>query len=1024
MYPTNPFYPLPLPQDYKTLYPWFMESVWWVWSQLFAKGLVYRGYKVMPYSTACSTPLSNFEVNQNYQDVTDPAVIVSFPLDQEPGVSLVAWTTTPWTLPSNLALCVNPEMQYVKVVDKTRDGAKFILMEARLCALYKNEEEYEILERFPGKKLAGLTYTPLFPYLTGEMKSAFKVCLDGYVTSDSGTGVVHQAPAFGEDDYRVCLANGVFKKGQEPTICPVDASGKFTATVTDFAGQYVKDADKHIIKHLKGTGRMVHASTINHSYPFCWRSDTPLIYRVIPGWFIKVTALRDKLLTNNDKSYWVPEFVKEKRFRNWLADCRDWSVSRNRYWGTPIPLWVSEDGEEVVCVGSIEELQQLSGVEVSDLHRESIDHITIPSKCGKGMLRRVPEVFDCWFESGSMPYAQQHYPFSGSAEFDSKFPADFIAEGVDQTRGWFYTLLVISTALFDKPPFKNLIVTGLVLAADGKKMSKRLKNYPDPVELMNKYGSDSIRLYLIDSPVVRADTLRFKEEGVKGVLKDVLLPWFNAYRFLIQNIVRLEQEEGVKFMYGGDCASGNVMDKWILSYTHSLIEFVEVEMAAYRLYTVVPRLIQFIENLTNWYVRLNRPRIRGEMGVEECEQSVNTLFSVLLSMIRLMAPFTPFLTETIFQNLRKAIHPNLCSDESIHFMMLPKFNSSMVDRDIERRVGVMQAVIETGRLLRDRNTLPIKYPLKEVVLVDVNPTVLSDARSLESYIVSELNVRKLTVSSDKTKYAVQLTAKPNHMLLGKRLKGDFKKVSAAIVALGDAELAEMKERGDREICGHVIRFDELHVGYEVKGEGGQYAAASEHNVLLLLDCSTDQELMDEGLAREVVNRVQKLRKKAKLVPTDKITVHYTIKGKAGDLGRVVGTQKELIEGSLKSPFLGDAPSGNVIIAEEVDVKGTKMMLTLAGDITPKTTHGTLQQWGGGQRPAGPYLSVSYNGETKEVLMSPKGAEPLTAVQLVTEVKVLFGLFGRSVSLSHGGSPVKISERDLSTLNGKTVTVSA
>eukprot|EP00116_Pleurobrachia_bachei_P002236 sb/3462498/ len=628
-------------KDYKTLYPWFMESVWWVWSQLFAKGLVYRGYKVMPYSTACATPLSNFEVNLNYQDVTDPAVIVSFPCDQEPGVSLIAWTTTPWTLPSNLALCVNPEMIYVKVSDKTRDGAKFILMEARLCALYKSEEEYEILDRFPGKKLAGLTYTPLFPYLAGEMKSAFKVCLDGYVTSDSGTGIVHQAPAFGEDDYRVCLANGVFKKGQEPAICPIDASGKFTPVVSDFAGQYVKDADKQIIKHLKGTGRMVHAGTVNHSYPFCWRSDTPLLYRVIPGWFIKVTALREKLLTNNDKSYWVPEFVKEKRFRNWLADCRDWSVSRNRYWGTPIPLWVSDDGEEVVCVGSIEELQTLSGVAVSDLHRESIDHITIPS------LKRVPEVFDCWFESGSMPYAQQHYPFSGTTEFESKFPADFIAEGVDQTRGWFYTLLVISTALFDKPPFKNLIVTGLVLAGDGKKMSKRLKNYPDPVELMNKYGSDSIRLYLIDSPVVRADTLKFKEEGVKGVLKDVLLPWFNAYRFLIQNIVRLEQEEGRKFVYKGDALSGNVMDKWILSYTHSLIEFVEVEMAAYRLYTVVPRLIKFIENLTNWYVRLNRPRIRGEMGVEECEASVNTLFSVLLTMIRLMAPFTPFLTETI-----------------------------------------------------------------------------------------------------------------------------------------------------------------------------------------------------------------------------------------------------------------------------------------------------------------------------------------------------------------------------------------
>ncbi|KAL5256444.1 hypothetical protein ACHWQZ_G011623 [Mnemiopsis leidyi] len=1015
--------------DYKTLYPWFMESVWWVWSQLFAKGLVYRGYKVMPYSTACNTPLSNFEVNQNYHDVTDPAVFVNFPIDQDSGVSFVAWTTTPWTLPSNLALCANPDETYVKILDKARNQ-KFIMMEARLCGLYKGEDEYEILDKFLGNTLAGKTYTPLFPYMEHMKPSgAFKVCLDKYVTRDAGTGIVHQAPAFGEDDYRVCLTNGVFKKGQEPDICPVDPTGKFLSIVADFSGMYVKDADKHIIKKLKEGGRMVHAGTMNHSYPYCWRSDTPLIYRVVPSWFIKVTSLREKLLANNDKCYWVPEFVKEKRFKNWLADCRDWSVSRNRYWGTPIPLWMSDDGQEVVCVGSIKELEELTGQKITDIHRESIDHLTIPSKCGKGELKRVSEVFDCWFESGSMPYAQQHYPFENVPQFDAKFPAEFIAEGVDQTRGWFYTLLVLATALFDKPPYKNLIVTGLVLAADGKKMSKRLKNYPDPTEVMNKYGADALRLYMIDSPVVRADTLRFKEEGVKDVLKDVLLPWFNAYRFLVQNIIRLDKEDGVKFLYNENSPvqSNNVMDKWILSYTHSLIDFVKVEMAAYRLYTVVPRLLQFIANLTNWYVRLNRARLRGEVDLEECQASVQTLFSVLFTMIRLMAPFTPFITEMMYQNLYQSIDRSMLkgASDSIHYLMLPKYEPAMVDQDIERRVSVMQSVIETGRVLRDRNTIPIKYPLKEVVLVDADPATLSDAKSLESYIVSEMNVKKLTVSSDKQKYDVKLTAKPNHMILGKRLKKDFKAVSAAIVKLTDVELSEMKEAGHREILGHDIGYDELHVSYEVKSESGSYAAASMHNVLVLLDCTLDQEMFDEGLAREVINRIQKLRKKAKLVPTDKISIFHKIdstkKDGSEDLARSVRNYQDLIETGVKSPFSGEPAQDNVIISEEVEVKGCKFLLTLCGDVK-KSSSGPVVQWPGG-RPAGEYFTVVYNGSSREVLLQSNGHR-LTAMRLENEVKAMFGLFGRTVSLSLDDSPIKCSTRDLDFLAGSTVTVTA
>lgn len=569
--------------DYKTMYPSFMESVWWVFKQLYDKDLVYRGVKVMPYSTKCNTPLSNFESGQNYKQVTDPAVVVTFPLVDEPEVSLLAWTTTPWTLPSNLALCVNSKSTYVRF-RCVKTGRLYVAMEARLPSLFKKPAEYEIIEKMPGSALKGKRYEPMFDYFVDTMgpRGAFQVLNDDYVSEDNGVGIVHQAPFFGEDDHRVCLANGIISKDGD-IVCPVDASGCFTSEVTHFAGQYVKDADKEIIKHLKSVGRLFQSATVQHNYPFCWRSDTPLIYRAVPSWFVRVEQMSDRLLANNQTTYWVPDFVKEKRFGNWLRDSRDWAISRNRYWGTPIPLWISDDEQEVICVGSIEELHALSGVKVEDLHRETIDQLQIPSRQGKGMLKRVPEVFDCWFESGSMPYAQNHYPFENKTEFESNFPADFIAEGIDQTRGWFYTLLVISTALFDKAPFKNLIANGLVLAADGQKMSKRKKNYPDPMEIVNKYGADALRMYLINSPVVRAENLRFREEGVRDVLKDCFLPWYNAYRFLVQNVqlyTKTKQlETPLQLVFAKDLASDNLMDRWILSAVQSLIKFVKQEMA-------------------------------------------------------------------------------------------------------------------------------------------------------------------------------------------------------------------------------------------------------------------------------------------------------------------------------------------------------------------------------------------------------------------------------------------------------------
>uniref|UniRef100_A0A8C9Z511 Isoleucine--tRNA ligase, cytoplasmic n=1 Tax=Sander lucioperca TaxID=283035 RepID=A0A8C9Z511_SANLU len=996
---------------------------------LYDKGLVYQGVKVMPFSTACNTPLSNFESHQNYKDVQDPSVIVTFPLVGNEDVALIAWTTTPWTLPSNLALCVNPEFLYVKVKDNATEKT-YILMEARLAALFKSESEYTILDKFPGKTLKGKKYKPLFQYFAkcGE-QGAFQVVMDNYVKEEEGTGVVHQAPYFGADDHRVCTEYKIIQRDQAP-ICPVDASGCFTSEVTDFAGQYVKDADKNIIKWLKEKGRLVNASSFKHSYPFCWRSDTPLIYKAVPSWFVRVEHMVDKLLDNNSKCYWVPEFVREKRFGNWLRDARDWAISRNRYWGTPIPLWVSDDFEEVVCVGSMAELEELTGVKVTDLHRESIDSLTIPSRCGKGVLRRVTEVFDCWFESGSMPYAQAHYPFENRKEFEDTFPAEFIAEGIDQTRGWFYTLLVLSTALFGKPPFKNVIVNGLVLASDGQKMSKRKKNYPDPGLIVQHYGADALRLYLINSPVVRAENLRFKEEGVRDVLKDVFLPWYNAYRFLVQNVQRLQKEDDIEFLYNENTAkqSDNIMDKWIQSFTQSLIQFFKAEMDAYRLYTVVPRLVKFVDMLTNWYVRTNRRRLKGESGTEDCLWALETLFSVLFSMCRLMAPFTPFITEMMYQNLRHLIDPASVEEKdssSIHYLMLPQVRERVIDKRIESAVSQMQSVIELGRVIRDRKTLPVKYPLKEVVVIHQDPEALKDIQSLQKYILEELNVRKLTMSTDKDKYGIRLRAEPDHMVLGKRLKGAFKAITASIKELTSEQLEAFQKTGSIKVDGHELHEEDLRLMYtfdQSSDSAAQYEAHSDAQVLVLLDVTPDQSMMDEGVAREVINRIQKLRKKGHLVPSDEITVYYRCQPEGEYLGSVIQAHTDFILATTKAPLLPfPVPkTASVIIEEKTQLKGSDLELTIVkGSSAPRPPL---------NGPACTYMNVRVKVNNKEqegvvLLENPKGDNRLDLDKLKRVCSSIFGTNNTQLRFFNGGTELT-SKMDLQALSGKTLSVTS
>ncbi|KAI8819915.1 tRNA synthetases class I-domain-containing protein [Fimicolochytrium jonesii] len=925
--------------DYKTMNLPFMESVWWVFKQLFDKEQVYRGFKIMPFSTGVHTPLSNMEATQNYKDVTDPAVVISFPLVSDPSVALLAWTTTPWTLPSNLGLTVHPEFEYVKIKDG-ETGAIWILLEGCLGILYKDvkKAKYTILEKIKGSDLKGLEYEPVFDFFSDRKGRAFKVMADTYVTADSGTGIVHCAPTFGEDDYRVAVANDVVT-GEGDLPNPVDATGCFTSEITDYVGVYVKDADKQIQKDLKTKGRLIRQSQITHSYPFCWRSDTPLIYKAVPGWFVRVSNINDKLLANNKKTYWVPETIKEKKFHNWLENARDWNISRNRYWGTPIPLWVSEDYEEVVAIGSVEELTALSGVQgITDLHRDKIDHITIPSKKGKGDLRRIPEVFDCWFESGSMPYAQQHYPFENEQKFNGTFPADFIAEGIDQTRGWFYTLMVLSTHLFDTPPFKNVVVNGLILASDGKKMSKRLKNYPDPNDVMHTYGADVLRLYLIGSPAVRAESLRFREEGVKELVAKVLLPWYNAYRFFFAQLALLKKEHNVDFQYNPEMdLSGdrNVMDKWILASTQTLIDFVRAEMAAYRLYTVTPRLLNLIDSLTNWYVRFNRKRLKGDNGPAEAVTALNVLFEVLFTLSKLMAPFTPFIVETMYQNLKTCMPATKEDTRSIHFLPFPEPKSAYFNADIERAVGRMQTVIESGRYIRDQKTLPLKTPLRELVIIHPDAQFHSDVKALEDYIVDELNIRTVTVTSEEAKYGIKYKLIPDWKTLGGKLKKDLPKVKTGLATVSQDDIKKYVSTNKLVVNGIELGEGDLQVTryFDDEGQkGSTYHAHGSGDVLVILDTALDQSLINEGLAREVINRVQRSRKEAKLQPTDDILYYIKIVSDPNnELQTVLQDQKDFLLKSLKQGVenIDAKKSGaDVVLEIEQEVSNSKFVLTL------------------------------------------------------------------------------------------------
>jgi isoleucyl-tRNA synthetase len=925
--------------DYKTMDVDYMESVWWVFKQLWDKDRVYKSYRIMPYSCKLATPLSNFEANKNYKDVQDPAITIrlrvvegqdsiSPELGEQAALYLTAWTTTPWTLPENLALCVGKEIGYV-IVEDLESGDHLVFAEARLAAYDKSlgkalssnseaagqrGEKYRLMRRVVGADLVGLRYEPVFSYYANDpaQQNSFVVLEDGFVTTEDGTGIVHIAPAYGEDDFRICRRAGI------DLVDPLDAEARFLEPVTDYVGLFCKDADKAIIRKLKEDGKLVQQSTILHSYPFCERTDTPLIYRAIEAWYVKVEDLRDDLVANNEEIAWVPEYVGSNRFGNWLREANDWNISRNRFWGSCIPVWINvDDPEDTICVGSREELQTLSGVAVDDLHKHIVDEVVI-ERDGK-IYRRTPEVLDCWFESGSMPYAMHHFPFENEGDFDSFFPAHFIAEGLDQTRGWFYTMLVLGTSLFGKSPYRNVIVNGMILARDGKKMSKSLKNYPDPNEMLDAFGADALRAYLIDSPVVRAEELRFEEAGLKEIVRTVVLPYWNVLSFFTTyaNIDGYDP----RTWQADPVDERSDIDRWILSVLQSLVRDVNDEMEAYRLYTVVPRLVSFIDDLTNWYVRRSRARFWKSEDDRDKTNAFATLYSVLTTFSKVLAPFMPFLTEVVYQRLVRPVDSS--APTSVHWCDYPQVESAELDAALERRMSTVRAVSTLGRRVREDHKIKVRQPLRELTVVHRDGSVREDVVESAELLASELNVKKVSVEADESAFT-SVAVKPNFKTLGKRCGPKLKEIGPILATWGFDEVSRLEAGESIVVVGEALRLEDVLFQRSVRGDA---AIATDGEYTVVLDAVLDDVLRREGIARDAISLLNNARKDQGFEVSDRVRIAWA--SGDGEVTRALEEHAEMVAREVLAAEFGPLDGGSG--GEEMQLGGAVLRYSIRRD---------------------------------------------------------------------------------------------
>jgi len=822
--------------DYKTLDTSYMESVMWAFKTLWDKGLIYEGFRVLPYSWALETPLSNTETRMDdaYKQVQDPAVTVGFSLDT--GEIILAWTTTPWTLPSNLALAVGPEIEYVVV---EQDSKKLIIAKERLSAYEREFPEPVVLQTLRGSQLVGRRYRPLFDYFS-DQANAFQIIGGDFVTTEDGTGVVHLAPGFGEDDQRVCQEAAI------DLVVPVDSRGRFTAEVSDFAGQLVFDANPAIIRNLKDRGVVYRHETYDHSYPHCWRTGKPLIYKAVGSWFVKVTAIRDRMVELNQQVRWVPDHLQHGSFGKWLENARDWTISRNRFWGSPIPVWRSDDPNypRIDVYGSIAELRRDFGVEINELHRPTIDDLVRPNPddpTGKSMMRRVPEVLDCWFESGSMPFAQVHYPFENQEWFENHYPGDFIVEYIGQTRGWFYTLHVLATALFDRPAFSNCVSHGIVLGEDGAKMSKSLRNYPDPMKVFDSHGADAMRWYLLSSSILRGSDFAVTEEGMRDTVRQVILPLWNSWYFL-SLYANAENVVG-KF----DTSSDNVLDRYILSKLSGLVEKTTKSFDSYDLFAACSEIRNFLDALTNWYIRRSRDRFwSGEVA------AINTLHTVLHILTRVAAPVLPLISEQVFRGLT--------GERSVHLQDWPTTKHLKNDEKLVESMDRVRDVCSTVLGLRKVHSRRVRQPLAKLTVASANSGAL---KNFIDIIADEVNVRSVELIDDVASVAAfELQVVPS--VVGPRLGASTQAVIKAVKA------GEWQRVGDVVKVGSVELLPGEYQLKLVPKSSGASGALSVESGVVVLDIDLTDELVAEGVARDIVRLVQQRRRDEGLDVSDRI----------------------------------------------------------------------------------------------------------------------------------------------------------